>query len=660
MADKLTRIVLDDFSGGRNGADPPLGPTFGANQVTDAVNVDWYRTSGLRKRNGNTNISMTGSTFTGKVSWLARHVPSTVEADAELWAIDDGAGAFARLDNSAAWTVPTVSDPGPDGLSLWEITSASLNGLFFIAYSPTVDRMHVYEAATNTIRRTGINQGTSAPTAANGGGAGAYAAVLRYYRVRFVQVSGSTVVRRSEATSSVSFTPSGAFANATVTRPTPPGEGETHWEVETSSDNTTFYVLAGVARANQIAIATTTLADTSAYPGVLATLPVSPLTGTYTLQKSYRYVAADGGRLLGFGSWTATDKQNRIEYSAIVGSRDEGDAERVDTTGKYYDDLDENASGVPTGLCGPVWGNFYAFKSRDIWELSPTGSTERPYRLSPISKELGCVQGHAVCRGEDASGNPCLYFMSHRGVYRYGAGGLVYIGRPIEDLILGPTSTMNMTATKVIAHMVYHPDKRQVWCWFATGSSNDPDVCVMFDVKANGGEGGWSRYTGTIATARCSVMFANSIAAVMGFALVPYIGAAATNNRVTRADDSSVTADGGTNFQAYVTTKPLQPGGAGYKGRTGDVLLRAPVAAGVTITATVTRDFDSAQTLSGTVSLAASGTETRIASPANRFGGTAFGSAEFIQLTVGDGSAASNAWSLDAVTIPVERQEPVS
>lgn len=654
MSDRKTRIVLDDFSGGRNGADPPLGPTFADNQVTDAVNVNWYRTSGARKRNGSSNLSMTGSGFVGTVSWLGRHVPSTNEADAELWGVDEATPAtFCRLDNSATWTTPgSVSGlPSPSGSNLWDLTCASLNGLFFISYESGTARLHVYEAATNSVRPTGMNPGTNAPTVANTGG-GAYAATIRYYRVRFYQASN---LRISEATPSVSFTPSGGGASARVTRPTAPGEGETAWYLEASADNVTFY------RIGDTAIGTTTFDDSFAVANYSAgAFALSPLTGTYTLQKSYRFIAADGGRLIGFGVWPSTGKQNRIEYSAIIGSRDEGDAERLDTTGKYYDDLDENDSGVPTGLVGPVWGNFYPFKSRQMWELAPTGSVDRPYRLTAITKELGCVQGHACCRGEDANGNPCLYFMSHRGIYRYGAGGLTYIGRGIEDLILGPTSVMNMAATKVIAHMVYHPDLRQVWCWFATGSSNDPDTCVMFDVKANAGRGGWSRYTGSIATARCSVMFAKSIGATMGFSLVPYIGSTAAVNRVVRADDPAVTADAGTGIQATITTKPIRPGGAGFRGETGDLQLLAPVATGVTLTGTVTPDFGGQPVQSGTLLLTAQGSETRISSPNNRVQNTALSGAEFTQITLGDGSAASNAWSIDAVTIPLKKQEATS
>src|SRR6185295_15882136 len=105
MSDKKERIVLDDFSGGRNGVDSPVGPGFKPNEVVDAVNGDWYHTTWLRKRYGSSNTSMTGSGMLGTVSSLGRHVPGTNDADAELWAVDDGTAPsfFTRLDNSATW-----------------------------------------------------------------------------------------------------------------------------------------------------------------------------------------------------------------------------------------------------------------------------------------------------------------------------------------------------------------------------------------------------------------------------------------------------------------------------------------------------------------------------------------------------------------------------
>ena len=648
MADAKRRIVLDDFSGGRNGADTPLGPDFAPNQVVDAVNVDWYRTRGARKRNGSSNVSMTGSGSAGNtISFLGRHVPSTSEADAELWSADDGTPCvLQRLDNSTTWTTPSTTDL--PSATFWEMTGASCAGLFFLSYNSGTNRLHCYDSASSTVRRTGIAPGSNAPTAANTG-AGAYAATLRYYRVRWVLTSAYGQVW-SEPTPSVSFTPSGAGSAARITRPsTPASEGITAWFAEASADNTTFYIIS-----SPTAVATTTVDDTNAVDSYSSgVFTASQLTGTFRLQKSYRFIAADQNRLIGFGSWTSTDPQNAVEWSAVIGSLDVGDVERVDTNGSYRLFLDENDSGVPTGLAGPVWGNFYAFKSRQFWELAPTGESSSPYRARAISKEIGCVQGRANCRGEDRLGNPCLYFVSHRGVYQYGPSGLVYVSRGIEDLILGPTSTMNMAATRVIAHCVYHQDKRQVWVWFATGSSNDPDTLCVYSVQT----GGWARYTGTIATARCSVMFANSIGATMGFQMVPYIGSSASTNVVKKADDSAVTADAGTAIQAYITTRPLAPGGPGFNGEIGDLVVLAPAATGVTLTATITPDFGASPNQTGTALLTATGSETRVS---RRLEGSAVAGAQFLQIQIGDGSAASNAWSFDHLVVPMSGQEAVS
>jgi hypothetical protein len=660
--DKKNRLVLADLSGGRNGADPPLSPSFAPNQVVDAVNGDWYRTTGFRKRYGSSNTSMTGSNITGVVTTMARHVPATNDADAELWAMDDASAPtiFARLVNSTTWANPgSVIDSTTFSANRYDVTWASLNGLLFISLPTAVDRLHCWDAVSNAVRRTGVSPGGSGPTVSDTG-AGTYAAVGRYYRVRWAAPTVNSTTRRSEATPPSFFVPSGTGTAARVARPiTPSSELITQWYVEASADGVTFYVISGLT-----AVGTLFIDDTNSTASYSAgTFAVSPLTGTFTLQKAYRLIAADQNRLVGWGSWTSTDKQNRMEFSAVVGALDQGDAERVDTTTNYFLDFDENDSGPPIALVGPVWDKFYAFKSRQMYELAPTGSVDQPYRRVKISGTLGCVGSHAACAGEDSQGNPCLYVMTHRGVFRYGqagyssggysAGGLRYIGRGIEDLILGPTSVMNMAATKVISHMVYHADLRQLWCWFATGASNDPDTLVVLDVRANQGQGAWSRFTGSLATARCSVMFANSIGASMGFQLVPYVGQSSANNRVIKAVDTTVTQDAGTNFQATITTKPLEV--PGYNMATGDMEVLAPAASGVTLTATCTPDFGANPAQTGTALLTAAGSETRVTA---RFGGSALGGSNNIQITVGDASAVSNAWSFDRIIVPTQQQEP--
>lgn len=655
MSDQKNRIVLDDFSGGRDGATTPLGPAFNPASVVDAVNGDWYRTSGFRKRWGSSALSMTGTTMTnGPVFWLGRHVPGTADADAELWALGSNTPTvFNRLDNSTSWTAPaSLADAVSAAAGDWvlsSVTHASLNGLLFLSYKSGVNRLHVYDPSSNTIRRTGVAT-TAAPTAANTAVAGAYPAVIRYYRVRW-----TVGLRISEASPSVSFTPSGAFTGVVVTRPTAPGDDETGWRLEVSADNVTFYLL------SDIALATTTYTDTATV-GSWTGNSLSQLTGTFTLQKSYRLIAADQNRLIGWGSWVATDKQNRLEISAVLGALDRGDAERVDTTTNYYIDFDELDSGPPTALVGPVWDRFYAFKTRQMFELIATGSIDQPYRRVKISAELGCVGPHAACRGEDAEGAPCLYILTHRGVYRYGLNGFQYISQGIEDLILGPTSRINMTATDITGFLVFYPDPNQLWVWIAVGTENHPQstLCI-FDVGANQKRGGWSRVTGAdlvfqLQNANCAAMFANSIGATMGFPLVPYTGVGGTaSGEVTKAADSTVTTDRAGDFQASLTTRPLQV--PGFRIAVGDAQILAPAAAGVTLTATVTPDFGASGTMTGTALLTATGSETRVTRP---FVGSALAGAEFLQLTIGDAAAISNAWSFDRVVLPIQSQEPIS
>ncbi len=479
-------------------------------------------------------------------------------------------------------------------------------------------------------------------------GTGSYSAVARNYRVRWTQQIAGITVRRSEPSASLAFTPSGTGSAARITQPTPPGEGETHWEIEGSDDGVTFYRIATVA------IGTTTYDDTAAVSSYSSN-PLSALTGTYTLQKPYKYVAGDQNRALGFSSWDPADKQSRVEISAVVGSLDIGDAERVDTSINYFIDLDENDSGIPTGLCGPLLGSYFVFKSNQVWQLTATGSPASPYRQDAISKTIGAVAHVAITRAEDKFGNASLYWMSHRGPYRWSVNGLEYIGRNVEDYVLGPTATLNLAATKRIAVTTYYPDKRQVWFWWATGSSNDCTVGFIFDIQT----GGWSRVPAgdKWVAIRCAVPFANTIAAAMSRDLKPYVGETGSTNQISKADTG--TDDRGTAFQGYVDTVALEPGGAGFFGGVGDALLLAKAAAGVTITATATGNFgETGLVATGTALLTPGGSETRVS---RRFEGSALhGDVQFVQYRIGDAAAVSNAWTLERLVIEPVKHDGVS
>ena len=636
MADRKTRHVVDDQRNGRNGYDAPWA--IRDTECAEAVNVDFYKSRLGNKRSGMLDPSFT-SGFTGVSSALFRHVPGTDETAAELWGTDDSATPeVKRLTAGVAWAAPTLKD-APTGNG-WDFTAASINGKLVLAYKSAQGRLHGWDGTT--VRRFGL-PAPAAPSVANTG-AGTYAAVLRYYRVRWTVQAAGVTTRRSEPSVYTAFTPSAAGTAARVTQPAVPSEGETHWEVEASTDSFTFYLLSAVV------IATTTY-DDSAATTAYSSGTLSDVTGKYTLQKSYKFIAADQNRLLGFGSHTATDKQGRIEISAVIGSSNVGDEERVDTTINSYIDLDENDSGVATGLAGPIFGAYFAFKDRQVWQLTATGTTAQPYHQEAISKSIGALSHLAISRGEDKNGNAALYWMSHRGPYRWSINGLEYIGRNVEDYVVpGGVATINLGATKSVARTIYHADKRQVWMWWATGSSNDCNNLFIFDVQTSG----WTRVPSgdRLANVRCATLFANTPGASMSRDLKPYVGQTGAATRVWKADTG--TDDNGTLFQAYVDTKAIEPGGPGFYGAVGDATLLAKAGSGVTITDTVTADYGM-QTVSGSTDLTAGGSETRVT---KRIEGSALrGDVRFVQHRLGDAAAVSNAWTLDRLLIPLGKQE---
>jgi hypothetical protein len=556
MANAPKPIVFDDLRGGRNDTDPPM--KLPMNQATEFLNMDWKDATWGRKRGGATALSLTGGTAFGvDVASLMRHVPGASETAAELWGVDFN-GLFKRLTAGVTWADVTLDDALI--IAAYDVVGATLNGKLFLAYRSNTDRLHVYDPslAAPRVRRVDIAPGASAPTVANTGG-GAYAATLRYYRVRWTQISGATTVRKSEATAAVSFTPSGAGLAARVTRPAAPGEGETHWEIEASTDNATYY------RLSQVVIATTTY-DDSALVATYSSNTLSDAAGTYALFPSVKSLISDGNRLLGAGAWessgtTSGGKNSRVWFTPVLGSTDKGDDERVPntTTQKNWVDLNENDGGGVTGLGGPINGVPWAFKYRQIWKLRPTGDVNTPYLPRKVMDGIGCVEHKSIVVGEDHLGQPALYFMSHRGPYRITVDGTVqYLGRDNEVL----WRTMNLAAAYKIAHSVYYPELHQWWVFVSTGSSDYPDTKMMFDVQRgfpdeNGQiRGGWSKHTGLSCTAISSCLFADSVAASMGSNLKPYVGAGASV--AIYKCDTSATDDAGTQFQATATTRPVQ------------------------------------------------------------------------------------------------------
>lgn len=649
----MGRIVVADLRGGRNGVDSPLDPSFYPNQCVAAINVDWSQGPLGRKRGGAAALSLAGGTAPsagGPFYALFRHIQGGSEANSEMWAMDS-AYAMKRM-VAGVW-----ADVTTDGGGLLGIPSfASFNGKLFIATGGGLgaNRMFVYDPslAAPRIRYVGINPGTTAATVANQG-VGAYAAILRYYRVRFIQISGAVLVRRSEPTPSVSFTPSGAGLYARVTRPTAPGEGETHWELEASTDNVNFYQILGFNGGSSTAIATTFVDDgtaTTSYTN--GTLYLSDPTGYYTLPTACRYIVTDNNRLIMAGA-AVSGPESRVWYTPVLGSLDAGDDERYINTAfqKGFLDLSEKDGGSITGMSNPIDGIIYVFKAKQIWRLTPTGDSDNPYLPRRISNSVGCVDYRTIVTAEDANGNPFIYFLSRRGPYRIGPRGLEYLGRDLEDrtTAMGPF---------VGGHAVYYEGLGQVWFWvsYLTSVTVTEERLIFHTRSATardqyGVRGGWSIHTGPSTIGACSCMFANTPAS-SSVDLKPYVGQGNASPIIWKCDTADKD-DAGTAFQAYCTTHGLRPvNDLGTNFGVREPMLVAKPATATTIELKLIRDFGLENTTS-TVVLTAAGAETRVF---KKFDGTAQSDIGVLQAQIGDSAAVASAWSLDALVFETSDQ----
>jgi hypothetical protein len=319
-----------------------------------------------------------------------------------------------------------------------------------------------------------------------------------------------------------------------------------------------------------------------------------------------------------------------------------------------YIDLDRGDGGGITGLGGPLFASPYVFKLGQIYKLVRTGNVSTPYLPVTISKSVGCIRHQTLANGEDEDGNPALYFLSREGPYRIGVRGLQYLGSDIRDIWSG----VNLAASTVVAHGVYHPDKKQYWAWIATGSSNEPDTRLIFDVRrgaasVGGVRGGWAKHTGNSCSARCSAVLPTTLGATQTLRINPYIGQAGGTVRIWKCDTTDLD-DNGTTFQAYVKTKPYALSTLGRSYGITELHLLAKALAATTIYISLIRDFG-LETRTISASIAPSSTEDHVLT---KFGDAAMAQAGTIQFQIGDNAAiASPQWTLDALAVRFTLEE---
>lgn len=624
-------------------------------------NVDLFRTPFARKRNGSkeTASETTGEAFTGYLSALGKHIPGSDETAMELWGVDSaGTPVVQRLAGGTAWTSPTLKDNittrPQDGVFL------SFNGKLYIFYDSAVDRLHVWDGST--VRRVGLAT-PAAATVANTGG-GAYAAVLRYYKIIFTSGTSSGA-RWSEASPSVSFTPSGGGTAARITMPALLNEGEAYWKIYASIDNNLYFLIATTV------VGTTTYDDSTSYASVstISGNEAIPIVGANTVPYSAKFGIVHDNKILMGGSWESQNS-SRIWHTPAMGSSDYADDERVPTTVDFdnWFDVNEKDGDYLTGLGAAIQGIPIAFKNRHIYKLRPTLDPTLPYAPLQITDKVGAIRHHTIVMGEDANGDPALYFWSHRGPYRLGLRGLEYLGKDVEDL----HATLNIDATTVTAFAIWHEDKHQVWFYIATGTSNTPNLVCVFDVKCGQVErdpvtgdpevrNGWTTFDGTIAEARCGVMFAESFAASMPRTLLPYLGSTQTAALLLRGDVAPTTAnvgplDNGAAFQGYVTIPEKHLATLEYKCEVDQVIALGN-AGPHTLTLTMTRDYG-CEPRSSTVNMAPeTGDQTR---SQKEFEAAFHADAKSIGMQIGDICPIAAPWEIDAIIIQYEQREAIA
>lgn len=640
---------------GRNGSDSPfVVPDW---QCLEAMNIDWFRSSLGRKRGGSNAISLvsSGTNWSNGARTLARHVPGFDQTAAEFWGID-GDRNFHRLAGSAVWASPTVLDACTANPQ--EANWQSFNGKLYIAYKSAHNRLHLWDGST--VRRAGLDKPSTPAAPVETAGA---VTDTRKYRIVWEKQDGSGFATDRSNPSDESPAATLVAERATVTRGTPPGEGETHWKLYAASTSTGF---------GDYRLVATTVIGTATAEDNNATLPDTVMDdlGANTPPPSCRYLAADDARIIMAGAYEdSTNAENamapsvsRVWWTSLLGlSGGVGNDERVSNTGTInsYADVEE----AITGLSQPMQivtsqasslerGSFYVFSFQSQWKFVSTGQADGPYLRFRITGGAGCVHHKSILVAKDTAGNPCLMWLATSGVMRIGVNGQEYVGEDCIDVI----GRMNLDAT-IPCHAVYHADIHQVWWYIAIDGASYPNYRILFDTRlgkvTEDGDvrGGWSVANGEAQKAYCSCMFSDSIGATMGRTLLPYIGYTEANE-IWKCDTDDED-DNGNAFQAYIDTKSYAPWGLGRQGGMNEeAILVADPSPGTSIQLKIYWNEGASEDVS-VADLTDHSDSGMAAKVFPKFEGSQLGDSMSFRCRIGDAQPIANAWALDALIVPV-------
>lgn len=670
MSTKSSDIAIVSLAGGLNDYDSPF--TIANDVCTEAENVEFFFSPLGERRLGCVPIglptSITADSNIQAVTWMGRHLPTNTLGDAELWVLAQhltSTNTVLTRRTASTWNTVSPNDAITVTTGLGhKLNAISLHGKFFIAHKSAFDQLHVWDGTT--FRKTSL-AASAAPTAGDTGGAGALAGI-RYYRVRYVVVSGATVQLRGEPSPVLTFPPSGGNASITITKPATISQGETHWELEASTDNANFYRIA------RTIVATTTVVDTATFATGYSTGTLSESLTSYTQLPSAKFLTTDADRLIMAGSWENPTYASRVWWTPVFGSTGVGNDERLDMTVNPYLDLDGYAGGEITGISKSVNGYLFVFKWSHIYKLSRSGTRFSAYTATPVTTARGALPGSLV-EAVDKAGHPAQYFLDPKiGPMRLGAQGLEWCGADIRST----WSRVNLTATTP-AHGVFYQSKNQVHFWVAVDGADYPNFKLVLhcDEMTSGPDGahrGWVTVPvgNRIADAHCSLIFSDNVDSTSNRnqALVPFIGKQQWSvglniikDLVQRCDvgqtDAFSGGDPSTYFYAKLKTKPFTPGTLLNKTgiMSGAIAVKAVSGATNELNINIIRDFG-LETVSRTVNF--------IPSPNNEsivirgLDNLSIAEATTVQLELGDLDPLSNpstSWALYRIDLKLRSEQ---
>lgn len=618
-----TPLVIQSLRGGLNDQDPPN--LLKEDECETANNVEFFWSALGERRWGCDPLNLDASNLTdeNRIVHISQWYPDNDVTSPEFWGIGATPGTSVTIAKRSAgvWSEVTPVDPILSASpNIYFITSrpgpASLSplGKLFWFYDSGVDRTHVWDPNNGpTLRRTGLAQ-PNPPTVGNGI-VFAVPATPRFYRIRIVRQAGlsSQVTVRSEPSTSVAFTPDGVHAPR-ITRPTLPGESETHWEVEGSFDDATFY------RIQSLAIATTFWDDTFTDPSSFAEEGfLSDAIGSYLLIPSAKYGDVDGDRLVMSGHWSDTSLMSTVWWTPTYTSPGAGNDERVPivTTGGLPIvsnlSLDNYAGGPITGQSTAISGAWYVFKWSRIYKMNRTDNVTQAYRPMTISTSRGAIP-NSIFAGIDENGAPCINFLDPlHGPSRIGTGGI--------QTIRGVRKTwnrVNLNAT-VVAHGLYYPYKQQAHWWLALEDSNFPNFKLVSQVSeyqtTTGGDvgRGWSTADGRSTEAYCSAVLTElvTVSGVTALRDRPFIGLS-DPDFIQRCDHETIVTDAGEAYIATTVTSAFMSAGLLRQWGAMTTALLASANPGTSVAISIIRNFGREETRQYVVDLTPGVNETNV------------------------------------------------